>query len=169
MRRLSSTTFDSQLDVATRVAQESPDLYFEIQSLNDYGAESLEALSKAVERIRTAVLSQDHEAFVALMQRGRDYLEDRRTRDANAGPERLASDFLQGERQGMRRPFTGQRRMSTAEDRLHPWNPRTGSLKARLGELTDEVGPQRLAAAQDAGARAGSVARGLAAAAARAD
>jgi chorismate mutase / prephenate dehydrogenase len=79
LARMSSTTFDSQLDVATRVAQESPELYYEIQSLNDYGAESLEALSQAVERIRTAVLSQDHEAFTALMRRGRDYLEDRRT------------------------------------------------------------------------------------------
>jgi chorismate mutase / prephenate dehydrogenase len=79
LARLSSTTFDAQLDVASRVAQESPDLYFEIQSLNDYGAESLEALSKAVERLRTAVLSQDHEVFVALMQQGREYLEDRRS------------------------------------------------------------------------------------------
>jgi chorismate mutase / prephenate dehydrogenase len=79
LARMSSTTFDSQLDVATRVAQESPDLYFEIQSLNDYGAESLEALAQAVERLRTAVLSQDHDAFAALMRRGRDYLEDRRS------------------------------------------------------------------------------------------
>src|SRR6202167_3164765 len=79
LARISSTTFDAQLDVASRVAQESPDLYYEIQSLNDYGAESLEALSQAVERLRAAVLSQDHEAFVALMRRGRDYLEDRRT------------------------------------------------------------------------------------------
>jgi chorismate mutase / prephenate dehydrogenase len=79
LARMSSTTFDAQLDVASRVAQESPDLYYEIQSLNDYGAESLEALSQAVERLRAAVLSQDHEAFVALMRRGRDYLEDRRT------------------------------------------------------------------------------------------
>ena len=79
LARMSSTTFDSQLDVATRVAQESPDLYFEIQSLNDYGAESLEALAQAVERIRTAVLTQDHGAFEALMRRGRDYLEDRRS------------------------------------------------------------------------------------------
>jgi chorismate mutase/prephenate dehydrogenase len=76
---MSSTTFDAQLDVATRVAQESPELYYEIQSLNDYGAESLEALAKAVERIRTAVLSRDDKAFVALMGRGRDYLEDRRS------------------------------------------------------------------------------------------
>jgi chorismate mutase/prephenate dehydrogenase len=79
LARMSSTTFDSQLDVASRVAQESPDLYYEIQSLNDYGAESLEALSKAVERIRTAVITQDHDAFVALMRQGRDYLEDRRS------------------------------------------------------------------------------------------
>jgi chorismate mutase/prephenate dehydrogenase len=79
LARMSSTTFDSQLDVATRVAQESPELYYEIQSLNDYGAESLEALTKAVERIRTAVLSKDHQAFAALMRRGRDYLEDRRS------------------------------------------------------------------------------------------
>jgi len=79
LARMSSTTFDSQLDVATRVAQESPDLYYEIQSLNDYGAESLEALAKAVERIRTAVLSDDRDAFAVLMRRGRDYLEDRRS------------------------------------------------------------------------------------------
>jgi chorismate mutase/prephenate dehydrogenase len=79
LAKLSSTTFDAQLDVAARVAQESPDLYFEIQSLNDYGAESLEALAKAVERLREAVLSQDRGAFTALMVQGRDYLEDRRT------------------------------------------------------------------------------------------
>jgi chorismate mutase / prephenate dehydrogenase len=78
LARLSSTTFDAQLDVASRVARESPELYYEIQSLNDYGAESLEALSQAVERLRTAVLSRDHDAFVALMRRGRDYLQDRK-------------------------------------------------------------------------------------------
>jgi chorismate mutase/prephenate dehydrogenase len=79
LARMSSTTFDAQLEVAARVAEESPELYYEIQSLNDYGAESLEALSQAVERLRTAVLSQDHQAFVALMRRGRDYLQDRRS------------------------------------------------------------------------------------------
>ena len=78
LARLSSTTFDAQLDVASRVARDNPELYYEIQSLNDYGAESLEALAKAVERIRTAVLSQDHAAFVALMRRGHDYLQDRK-------------------------------------------------------------------------------------------
>ena len=79
LAQLSSTTFDAQLDVATRVAQESPELYYEIQSLNDYGAESLEALAKAVERLRAAVLERDPAAFTALMTRGREYLEDRRS------------------------------------------------------------------------------------------
>jgi chorismate mutase / prephenate dehydrogenase len=79
LAKLSSTTFDAQLDVATKVAQESPELYFEIQSLNDYGAESLEALAQAVERLRAAVLSQDFSAFDSLMRRGREYLEDRRS------------------------------------------------------------------------------------------
>ena len=79
LARLSSTTFDAQLDVAACVAEESPELYYEIQSLNDYGAESLEALAQAVERIRTAVLSRDHDTFVALMRQGREYLQDRRS------------------------------------------------------------------------------------------
>ena len=79
LARLSSTTFDAQLDVASRVARDNPELYYEIQSLNDYGAESLEALAQAVERIRTAVLSQDHDTFVALMRRGREYLADRKS------------------------------------------------------------------------------------------
>jgi chorismate mutase/prephenate dehydrogenase len=82
LAQLSSTTFDAQLDVATRVAQESPELYFEIQSLNDYGAESLEALARAVESLRRAVLAQDEVAFTALMRQGREYLEDRRSRQA---------------------------------------------------------------------------------------
>lgn len=78
LARMSSTTFDAQLDVASRVSQESPQLYFEIQALNDYGAESLEALSKAVEALRRAVLAQDESAFAALMEQGRAYLDDRR-------------------------------------------------------------------------------------------
>jgi chorismate mutase/prephenate dehydrogenase len=79
LAKLSSTTFDSQLDVATNVAQESPELYYEIQSLNDYGSESLEALSKAIERIKSAVIAQNFSEFELLMRRGREYLEDRRS------------------------------------------------------------------------------------------
>jgi chorismate mutase / prephenate dehydrogenase len=77
LARLSSTTFDSQLEVAGRVAAESPDLYFEIQSLNDYGGESLSALTQAVERVVTAVKTKNAAQFTALMTRGRAYLDVR--------------------------------------------------------------------------------------------
>jgi chorismate mutase/prephenate dehydrogenase len=77
LARLSSTTFDSQLEVAGRVAAESPDLYFEIQSLNDYGGESLQALSAALQRVVAAVESRNAAEFTALMNRGRAYLDVR--------------------------------------------------------------------------------------------
>jgi chorismate mutase/prephenate dehydrogenase len=78
LARLSSTTFDAQLDVASDVADESPELYYEIQALNDYGAESLQALSQAVERLRGAVLKRDFATFRTLMVQGQEYLRDRR-------------------------------------------------------------------------------------------
>jgi chorismate mutase/prephenate dehydrogenase len=77
LARLSSTTFDSQMEVASRVAAESPELYFEIQSLNEYGAESLMALQEAVAHLVTAVRSKHADAFTALMLRGRAYFDVR--------------------------------------------------------------------------------------------
>ena len=77
LARLSSTTFDAQLDVASRVAAESPELYFEIQSLNDYGGESLSALVQAVDRLVGAVRSKNAAEFAAMMHRGRAYLDVR--------------------------------------------------------------------------------------------
>ncbi len=78
LARMSSTTFDAQLDVATNVAEESPELYFEIQAANDFGAESLQALSESVERLRRAVLTRDFATFKELMGQGLEYLKDRR-------------------------------------------------------------------------------------------
>ena len=75
---LSSTTFDAQLGVASAVAGENPDLYFEIQTLNDYGTESLAALLYAVERLRSVVRANDLDGFRALMTRGKGYLASRR-------------------------------------------------------------------------------------------
>jgi chorismate mutase/prephenate dehydrogenase len=77
LARLSSTTFDHQVEVAANVARENPHLYFEIQSLNDYGTESLSALLYAVERIRSVVKAGDEEGFVALMAKGMEYLAGR--------------------------------------------------------------------------------------------
>jgi chorismate mutase / prephenate dehydrogenase len=77
LARLSSTTFDAQLDVASKVADESPALYFEIQSLNDYGLESLEALRRAVECLLATVRGKDSAGFAALMHQGKAYLDGR--------------------------------------------------------------------------------------------
>jgi chorismate mutase/prephenate dehydrogenase len=77
---LSSATFDRQLAVASRVAGENPQLYFEIQHLNDYGEEALGALQHAVERLRSVVRSGDEAGFVALMEQGRRYFEGRSQR-----------------------------------------------------------------------------------------
>lgn len=74
---LSSTTYDAQAAIAEKVANESPELYFEIQNLNAYGRESLQALRAAVERLSSTVERGDLDAFRALMHRGRDYLAGR--------------------------------------------------------------------------------------------
>jgi chorismate mutase/prephenate dehydrogenase len=74
LAQLSSTTFDSQLLVSEAVAQDNPHLYFEIQNLNKFGLGPLDALCEAAGRIRETVASGDEEAFVDLMNKGRDYL-----------------------------------------------------------------------------------------------
>jgi chorismate mutase/prephenate dehydrogenase len=77
LQRMSSTTFDAQLKVSSLVARDNPHLYFDIQTLNDYGAASLQALRAAVERIERLVQSGDEAGFVQLMAAGRRYLESR--------------------------------------------------------------------------------------------
>jgi chorismate mutase/prephenate dehydrogenase len=74
---LSSTTYDAQIDIATNVSRESPELYFEIQHLNQYGQESLKALRAAVERVCNTVDANDAAEFKSLMQKGREYLAGR--------------------------------------------------------------------------------------------
>jgi chorismate mutase / prephenate dehydrogenase len=77
LQKMSSTTFDAQLRVATLVARDNPHLYFDIQKLNDYGAASLQALRAAAERIQRLVEMDDEAGFVELMAAGRRYLESR--------------------------------------------------------------------------------------------
>jgi chorismate mutase/prephenate dehydrogenase len=76
LAKLSSTTFDAQLGVASRVAAESPALYFEIQVLNEHGAAALDALDAAVKRLRRSVDTGDQAAFASLMETGRAYFSD---------------------------------------------------------------------------------------------
>jgi len=74
LARMSSTTFDSQLLVSEAVAQDNPHLYFEIQKLNKFGLDPLDALCEASRRIREVVASGDEESFVELMEKGREYM-----------------------------------------------------------------------------------------------
>ena len=78
LANLSSTTFDAQLLVSAAVAQDNPRLYFEIQSLNQFGLEPLDALCESVQRIRDLVATGDEKGFVDLMDKGREYLSTRR-------------------------------------------------------------------------------------------
>jgi chorismate mutase/prephenate dehydrogenase len=71
---LSSTTFDEQLRVASRVAGENPHLYFEIQHLNTEGSQMLGQLKKVVAELERIVASGDENAFAEMMQKGRAYL-----------------------------------------------------------------------------------------------
>jgi len=74
LARLSSTTFDAQLLVSAAVAQDNPHLYFEIQNLNKFGLDPLDALCEAASRIREVVAGGDEKGFVELMQKGRQYM-----------------------------------------------------------------------------------------------
>lgn len=73
LAKMSSTTFDSQLLVSEAVARDNPHLYFEIQHLNRFGLEPLDAIVEAAQRLRDLVAGGDEDAFVELMRRGREY------------------------------------------------------------------------------------------------
>jgi len=74
---MSSTTFDSQLLVSEAVARDNPHLYFEIQHLNKFGLDPLDALCDASRRIRELVANGDEGGFVELMENGRTYMDMR--------------------------------------------------------------------------------------------
>jgi chorismate mutase/prephenate dehydrogenase len=75
LARLSSTTFDEQLRVASNVASENPHLYFEIQHLNRYGSNVLGLLRKVVSDLEEVVTSGHEERFIEMMEVGRRYLK----------------------------------------------------------------------------------------------
>ena len=56
------------------MAQDNPSLYFEIQNLNKFGVEPLDALCDAANRIRELVISDDEGGFVDLMEKGKAYM-----------------------------------------------------------------------------------------------
>jgi chorismate mutase/prephenate dehydrogenase len=77
LAKLSSSTFDAQMDVASRVAEENPYLYFEIQSLNTHSPRALVTLLNAVTQVAGRVLDGDEKGFVDLMAQGKAFLARR--------------------------------------------------------------------------------------------
>ncbi len=74
--RISSVTFNRQLQVAAAVARENPRLYYEIQHANPHGDRALAVLLEAVTKVREAAAG-DEPAFVRIMQNGLEYLKRR--------------------------------------------------------------------------------------------
>ena len=73
LEQVSSTTFRSQAGTSKRVANESPDLYYEIQHLNPYSQRCLELLREAVLEIETSAMDDDKNRFVEMMKEGKEY------------------------------------------------------------------------------------------------
>jgi chorismate mutase / prephenate dehydrogenase len=73
LEQVSSTTFRSQAATSKRVANESPELYYEIQHLNPYSQRCLELLREAVVEIEASAMDKDKRRFVEIMQEGRGY------------------------------------------------------------------------------------------------
>ena len=75
----SSTTFDAQLSIAKQVASENPNMYYEIQALNESGSSALDRMAEVAGRVRTIVKNRDEKAFVDLMKKGETMFADWKT------------------------------------------------------------------------------------------
>lgn len=72
----SSTTFDAQLAIATKVVDENPHLYFEIQSHNEHNLTALNTLADTLDKLRRAVAEKDESTFVKMMEQGKEWRGD---------------------------------------------------------------------------------------------
>ena len=70
---IASTTFRNQTATSKRVANENPNLYYEIQHENPYTEIMLELFQQAVQEIKDAALDEDKDKFVRIMNDGREY------------------------------------------------------------------------------------------------
>ncbi len=76
LSQVSSTTFKDQIEVARRVSQENPNLYFEIQHLNDHSMQTIKELNRVIKEITDAITLGNEDNFVEIMYTGKKYFED---------------------------------------------------------------------------------------------
>ena len=73
LARVASTTFLKEARTAAEVARENPQLYHEIQHLNDHSAALFAEVREALAELEAAALDADPLRFVACMERGRSF------------------------------------------------------------------------------------------------
>lgn len=74
LKQISSSTFNAQLDVATRVVTENPHLYYEIQQGNVNTGEVSAQFRKVLDELVNAVADKDEDVFIQLMRAARQRL-----------------------------------------------------------------------------------------------
>ena len=76
LSEVAGVTFTKQLGTTREVTAENPDLYYEIQALNQLTPETGKWLRQALEEWLIAVESNDEEGFTTLMRNCHTYLDD---------------------------------------------------------------------------------------------
>jgi len=74
LRKLSSSTFNAQLAVATQVVSENPHLYYEIQQGNDKTAEVTDHFRRVLDELVCAVAEGDEPVFTRYMRAAKQRL-----------------------------------------------------------------------------------------------
>ncbi len=75
LENISSSTFDAQLRIAANVSRENPEVYFEIQHLNDFSSDALRSLEEATLQFISTVRAGDSGQFIDQMKAGQKFLE----------------------------------------------------------------------------------------------
>ena len=89
LRQISSSSFEAQLQVVRRIADENPQVYYEIQSLNPHAAQVRGDLIRVLSDIDDCVRRQDDTAFRDIMAHNRAYLQ-RVAKAPSAGDDGLS-------------------------------------------------------------------------------
>lgn len=77
LRKLSSTTFNAQFEVANNIIHENPRLYYEIQHCNASGENVLELFTARLEELKQQIDGGDEEAFVETIMAARRALDNK--------------------------------------------------------------------------------------------
>ncbi len=77
LKKVASTTFNSQMITATSVINENPYLYYAIQRFNPFKEDLYKKLNEVVKSIIDDVLSENMKGFIKTMEKGKEWLVER--------------------------------------------------------------------------------------------